>query len=103
MTYSILTRDLVAAGFVQAYFNSNNAWGFGGAVGFRFDRGNVTVKIAEAYVRHQRKPTAFVTVTINGRRVWDEVPSSIISYHEYHPHAPLPDQRAVHLADRSQP
>jgi hypothetical protein len=70
-----LARDLVAAGFVQAYFNSNNAWGFGGAVGFRFDRNNVTVKIAEAYVRHQRKPTAFVAVTINGRRVWDEVPS----------------------------
>ena len=70
-----LARDLVAAGFVQAHFNSNNAWDFGGAVGLRFDRGNVTVKIAKAYARHQRKPTDFVTVTVNGRRVWDEVPS----------------------------
>lgn len=70
-----LARDLVAAGFVEARFNSNNPWGFGGAVGVRFDRGNVTVKIAEAFVRHQRESTAFVTVTINGRRVWDEEPN----------------------------
>lgn len=70
-----LARDLVAAGFVQTHFNSNNAWGFGGAVGRRFDRNNVTVKIAQAYVRHQRRPSDFVTVTVNGRRVWDEAPS----------------------------
>jgi hypothetical protein len=70
-----LASDLIAAGFTEVDFNSNNAWGFGGAVGRRYDRGNVTVKIAEAYVRHQRKPTDFVTVTINGRRVWNEIPS----------------------------
>jgi hypothetical protein len=33
------------------------------------------VKIAQAYVRHQRRPSDFVTVTVNGRRVWDAAPS----------------------------
>lgn len=70
-----LARDLIAAGFTEVDFNSNNAWGFGGAVGRRYDRGNATVKIARAYVRHQRKSTDFITVTIGGRRVLDVVPS----------------------------
>lgn len=73
MTRFILGEKLRAAGFTQEWFNSNNGWGFGGAIGDRYTSpdGTVVVKIATAYQRHL-KPMDFVTVTVDGRRVYDE-------------------------------
>jgi len=65
--------SLESAGFTREHFNSNTSWGFGGAVGFRFARGDTVVKSARAYCRNPRLNTDFVTVTIRGRRVYDEV------------------------------
>jgi hypothetical protein len=73
MTNTDLARKLTAAGFTHDGFNSNNAWGFGGAIGDRYTspNGNVVVKIATAYCRHL-PPQGFITVTVAGRRVYDE-------------------------------
>jgi hypothetical protein len=65
--------SLESAGFIREHFNSNNPWGFGGAVGFRFTRGDTVVKSARASCRNPSYNTDFVTVTIRGRRVYDEV------------------------------
>jgi len=68
-----LSSALEGAGFSRDTFNSNNGWGFGGAVGDRFTSpdSRVVVKIATAYFRHL--PSAgFVTVTVEGRRLYDE-------------------------------
>lgn len=51
--------------------NSNNAWGFGGAIGVRWCVGDVenpevTVTVATAYYRHL-KPTDFVRVVCRAR------------------------------------
>ena len=52
-------------------FNSNNAWGFGGAAGLRFDfRDDLYAKIAQACYRHA-PAEKFIAVYHNGRRVYD--------------------------------
>jgi hypothetical protein len=75
ITASALVDRLLAAGFTEDSFNSNNQWGFGGAVGRRFTRDDVVVKVATAHSRHLL-PTKFVTVTVAGRRLYDALQSS---------------------------
>jgi len=67
------SSSLQSAGFLLEHFNSNNPWGFGGADGFRFTRGDTVVKSARAYCRNPLLNTDFVTVTIRGCRVYDKV------------------------------
>lgn len=60
-------------GKAPAKINSNNAWGFGGAIGVRWYIGDisnpeVTVTVATAYYRHL-KPTDFVRVVCRARRI----------------------------------
>lgn len=75
MSKSELESALVKAGFTAETFNSNNAWGFGGGIGNRYERGNVVVKIFTAHSRHI-DPVKAITVTISGKRVFDEVQST---------------------------
>ena len=77
-----LKDDLRSAGFHEDYFNSNNSWGFGGASGEKFTRDGVVVKIATAYSRHIR-PVDFITVTVDGRRIFDEVDTSKNAQHAF--------------------
>lgn len=55
-------------------FDSNNSWGFGGARGRRWEKDGVVVKQGVAITRHT-DPTKFVTVTVDGKRVFDDVQS----------------------------
>lgn len=72
MTSNDFFKTLVGAGFSWLPFNSNNAWGFGGGHGDRFERGPVVVKTFVASFRHLPS-THVVTVTVAGRRVFDEL------------------------------
>jgi hypothetical protein len=47
-------------------FNSNNGWGFGGAIGERYHLKNITVTIATACYRHTGT-TPFIRVDHNGK------------------------------------
>lgn len=72
-----LRQDL---GVKSEAFNSNNAWGFGGAYGDRFtikrgDDFELVVKVAVACYRHLPCHN-FITVTLNGRRLFDQGQSS---------------------------
>jgi hypothetical protein len=67
------SSSLQSAGFIREEFNSNTSWGFGGAVGLRFTRGDTVVKSARAYCRNPSYNTDFVSVALRGRRVYDEV------------------------------
>ena len=50
-------------------FNTNNAWGFGGAYGQKYEIDGAIIKIAKACFRHA-KPYSFVSVeTANGKRI----------------------------------
>lgn len=73
MTNENFSASLIAAGFTSEEFDSNNSWGFGGAIGLRFTRCDTVVKSARACCRQASLDTDFVTVTIRGRRVYDEV------------------------------
>lgn len=54
-------------GATEIEFNSNNGWGFGGAVGKRYMlKNNVVVTIAKACYRHML-PTYFIRVDHNGK------------------------------------
>lgn len=75
MTAQSFGKSLIAAGFTAEEFNSNNSWGFGGAVGTRYTMGTTVIKIATASCRHADS-TQFITVTRAGRRVYDELQSA---------------------------
>lgn len=66
---------LVAAGFAQDDYNTNNAWGFGGGRGQRFTKGDTVVKVGLAGTRH-RGEFPYITVTVGRRRLLDDAPSS---------------------------
>jgi hypothetical protein len=67
------SSSLQSAGFIREEFNSNTSWGFGGAVGLRFTRGDTVVKSARACCRNHTLNTDFVTVTVRDRQIYDEV------------------------------
>ncbi len=51
-------------------FNSNNAWGFGGGIGTKWEADGVVVKLFKACFRHLPGHKV-ITVTIDRRRVFD--------------------------------
>jgi len=57
-------------GFSDEEFNTNNAWGFGGAAGTRFVKGDIEVRVGKAYYRHL-PPSSFAAVYVDGERVFD--------------------------------
>lgn len=62
-----LINRLLSLGATVVDFNSNNGWGFGGAVGKRYIlKNNVIVTIAKACYRHTGT-TPFVRVDHNGK------------------------------------
>jgi hypothetical protein len=68
----------IAAGALEALlidcppFDTNNAWGFGGAQGTKWvsDDGKIVVKRATAFLRHL-SPVHFLSVTVDNRRLVD--------------------------------
>jgi hypothetical protein len=62
---------LKAQGFTKVSFNSNNAWGFGGAIGDMYAKDGIVVKIAHACTRHLAFDTRFISIHVHGKRVLD--------------------------------
>jgi hypothetical protein len=62
--------DYLNSKATPATFNTNNAWGFGGAHGMVWAWDDIEVKIGTASTRHSGT-TAFVKLTVNGARVFD--------------------------------
>lgn len=57
-------------------YNTNNAWGFGGAVGKEYTLENgFSIVHAKACYRHI-KPTSFIQLRLNGVRLNDDSPAS---------------------------
>ena len=56
--------------FKQIDFNSNNAWGFGGAYGNRYTNEKYTLTIATACYRHL-SPEKFITLKTNNETIFD--------------------------------
>jgi len=55
------------------HFNSNNDWGFGGAIGEKYNINGNIVKVAKACYRHL-PATDFITITNSkGMRIFDEL------------------------------
>lgn len=67
---------LIKNGFTVKDFNSNNAWGFGGARGKKYIKDGIVVTVAIADYRHTRS-VAFVRVdTENNWGIVDQVNTS---------------------------
>lgn len=75
MTSSSFREKLIAKFGAPEPFNSNNAWGFGGGIGDRWSDTVTVVKVFTAYTRHGN-PVKALTITVSGRRVFDEVQGS---------------------------
>jgi hypothetical protein len=57
--------------YTEESFNSNNAWGFGGAIGTRYKfEHDITLTIGKAYYRHA-DTTPYMTVRVDGIDVLD--------------------------------
>lgn len=71
---NVLTTYLDSIGATKTEFNSNNAWGFGGGIGTRYELPNkYIVKIGTACFRHLTS-VKYITITNpDGRRVFDEI------------------------------
>ena len=76
-----LTEQLVKLGFIEENYNTNNEWGFGGAIGTKLIKDNIIVNIGTAYFRH-RTNIKFIKVIHNGNTVCD-----YIAYSEYYTRA----------------
>jgi hypothetical protein len=70
MSKNDFIKLLKSRGATCEEFNSNNAWGFGGAYGDRLTLGSHVIKVATACYRHL-DPVKFITVTLGGDRILD--------------------------------
>lgn len=57
--------------------NTNNSWGFGGGIYRLYTVGDFKIKLGKACYRHA-KDSAFITVTIHGKRIIDATPRSTV-------------------------
>lgn len=64
MTKKSFINIIKTNGFRGELFNSNNGWGFGGAFGYKYSKGDCLVKIARSNCRHGEFDTDFITITI---------------------------------------
>lgn len=73
MKSNVLVDYLNANGAKPTAYNTNNAWGFGGGIGIKYDLpSGVSVKIGKACYRHQ-DPTKYITIKgADGHYTFDE-------------------------------
>ena len=63
-------KQLTDNGFTAEQFNSNNGWGFGGAAGTHYTKGDIVVTIATVHYRHT-KSDKFIAIRENGKTLLD--------------------------------
>lgn len=56
---------------VEKDVNTNNPWGFGGAIMDVFTKGGIVVKLGRASFRHAPSVN-FITITVCDKRIYDE-------------------------------